>query len=120
MGKLGKLTPENIEKSIESLTFLQAQLNEIPAEIKVKLMEIAQEQAETLILTLLRLLLVTKDSKSGFDVIGDADKSLFSSHRIMNRLIREKVEIYLDELKRGADIELHHKLSAIYNKVGTD
>lgn len=120
MGKLGKLTPENIKKSIKSLTFLQAQLNNVSADEKIKLEEMAQEQTETLILTLLRLLMVKEDSKSGFDVIGEEDKTFSSSHRLMNRLIKEKIEAYLDELKRGADIDLHEKLSAIYDKVGTD
>jgi len=120
MEKLGRLTPENIFKTIESLTFLQTQLNGIPEELKGKILEIAQKQAETLILTLLRLLLMFKDGKSGLGVTDAADDALLSSHKAINKLIREKMEAYLDERKRDADIGFYGQLRDIYDKVGTD
>lgn len=120
MGKLGKLTPGNIAKSIESLTFLKAQLNNIPQEMKGKILLLAEKQAESLIFTLLKMLIVMKDDKSGFDEMDEADDAFISSLKAYGRLKYEKMLAYIQKKKGDIDINVIKHFRDESDKVGAD
>lgn len=113
MGKLGKLTVENIQKSIDSVTFLIDQINGVPEDLKMEEMEMVKQKAISLLVSLNKLALILKREVSTYSPLNKEEQALLSSLKTMNQLELEKEIARIEKEEKDVDIESFYRLRAL-------
>ena len=101
---LGKLSKENIEKTIDSVSYFLAQVDKWPDEFKSEMIKLAKHQAVSLLISLNKLKLLFKNENANTINLSNTEQILLSSLKAQNKLTLEKEMARLE--KEGKDVDL--------------
>ena len=105
MEKLGELTAGNIGKTIDSLSYLLAQIDKLPAEFKIESLKLVRQQTISLLLSLNKFRLLFKSEGNESGNLSETEKILTSSLRAQNKLNAEMQIASLRGEKKDAELD---------------